>query len=193
MAVEITVALLSGQAMSLNCSPETPLLDVKMAARDHFQIGFCRFVSASGEVLDPRSTVLDLGEDTHITAILTSVTVYSWPRGPNFFAISSSGFVVPWGTYPTPPKVLQDIRCIQLTGMGYAYAAIRHDGSVVCWGDPEGGGDCREVQGELKEVVAIQSSTDALLRSGQTAPWFAGVTLLAEAIAVKCRANSRGL
>eukprot|EP00439_Symbiodinium_sp_Y106_P009580 s517_g1.t1 len=117
------------------------------------------------QVLDPRSTVLDLGEDTHITAILTSVTVYSWPRGPNFFAISSSGFVVPWGTYPTPPKVLQDIRCIQMTGMGYAYAAIRHDGSVVCWGDPEGGGDCREVQGELKEVVAIQSSDSSEVQS----------------------------
>ena len=65
MAIDITVALLSGQSVSLSFSPDSLLVEVKVAAQRVFQIGFCRLVSANGQLLDPESTVRYLGEDTH--------------------------------------------------------------------------------------------------------------------------------
>ena len=80
-------------------------------------------------------------------------------NGTSFFQISSSGSVVPWGTFSTPPEVLKDVRCIQEATS--AHAAIRHDGTVVCWGDPEQGGDSRSVQSQLEGVVNIQACSGA--------------------------------
>ena len=39
-----------------------------------------------------------------------------------------------------------------------AFAAIREDGSVVAWGDPENGGDCSGVQDQLRRVQQVQAT-----------------------------------
>ena len=50
------------------------------------------------------------------------------------------------------------------------FAAVRGDGSVVTWGDPEFGGDSTAVQDELKNVQRIQRQTLLLLPFGSMAP-----------------------
>lgn len=53
------------------------------------------------------------------------------------------------GSRSSSPKVCD----IQST-MG-AFAALREDGSVVCWGDPEDGGDCSPVRDELRSSAEM--------------------------------------
>ena len=55
-----------------------------------------------------------------------------------------------------------------------AFAALRSDGSVVCWGTPEYGGDSSNVEAQLKRVSAIQSTKHAfaaLLENGSVVTW----------------------
>lgn len=40
----------------------------------------------------------------------------------------------------------------------YAFAALKHDGSVVCWGDSNAGGDSTAVQERLYRVTHIPDS-----------------------------------
>ena len=42
---------------------------------------------------------------------------------------------------------------------GGAFAALKGDGSVLCWGDRRVGGDCSEVQEQLVDVVDISTAT----------------------------------
>ncbi|CAE7643634.1 USP, partial [Symbiodinium sp. CCMP2456] len=55
-----------------------------------------------------------------------------------------------------------------------AFAAIRSDGSVVAWGDPQGGGDCSAVQKQLQHVQSIQAAWGAfaaLRTDGSVVTW----------------------
>lgn len=55
-----------------------------------------------------------------------------------------------------------------------AFAAIRSDGSVVAWGDPQGGGDCSAVQKQLQHVQSIQAAWGAfaaLRTDGYVVTW----------------------
>ena len=55
-----------------------------------------------------------------------------------------------------------------------AFAALLGDGSVVTWGDSEGGGDSSAVQGQLRNVQHIQASGNAfaaLLADGFVVTW----------------------
>ena len=54
---------------------------------------------------------------------------------------------------------LFDIHHIQATES--AFAAIRGDGVVVCWGNPQDGGDCTDVQEQLIDVKHVQATTKA--------------------------------
>ena len=36
-----------------------------------------------------------------------------------------------------------------------AFAALKSDGTVLCWGDRDTGGDCSAVQQDLKDVVDL--------------------------------------
>ena len=54
------------------------------------------------------------------------------------------------------------------------FAALREDGSVVCWGEPELGGDSTGVQGKLKEVKEIHATRGGfagLLQDGTVVTW----------------------
>ena len=56
----------------------------------------------------------------------------------------------------------------------YAFAALKKDGTVECWGDEESGGDCSEVQQQLVDVEKIYATTDAfaaLKKDGTVVCW----------------------
>ena len=52
-------------------------------------------------------------------------------------------------------------RVQQIKAIQSAFAAIREDGLVVTWGEPNGGGDSSEVQAQLTRVQQIQSTDSA--------------------------------
>ena len=54
---------------------------------------------------------------------------------------------------------LKNVQQIQATDI--AFAAILGDGSVVTWGDAEGGGGCSAVQEQLKNGQQIQATNHA--------------------------------
>ena len=58
---------------------------------------------------------------------------------------------------------------------GLAFAAVRHDGSVVTWGHADHGGDSLDVKSELKEgvnhVVGTWSAFAAVKQDGSVVTW----------------------
>ena len=54
---------------------------------------------------------------------------------------------------------LRGVQQIQATNA--AFAAILEDGSVVTWGDADGGGDSSAVRGQLRGVQQIQATNAA--------------------------------
>ena len=69
-------------------------------------------------------------------------------------------------------RQLKDVRHIQANAN--AFAAIREDGSVVTWGDPDVGGNCSSVQEQLQNVQQIQATGTAfaaILSDGSIVTW----------------------
>ncbi|OLQ08344.1 hypothetical protein AK812_SmicGene8116 [Symbiodinium microadriaticum] len=64
---------------------------------------------------------------------------------------------------------------VEIHASAGAFAAILHDGSVVCWGDVHFGADSSTVQTRLKNVQQIQASRDgafaAILGDGSVVTW----------------------
>lgn len=71
---------------------------------------------------------------------------------------------------------LFDVQHIQATES--AFAAIRADGVVVCWGNPHDGGDCAEVQDQLIDVTHVQATSRAFaaIRSDGTVVTWGGAS-----------------
>jgi len=68
---------------------------------------------------------------------------------------------------------LYDVRSVTAAAQG-AFAALRHDGSVVTWGDPSCGGDSSAVQAKLKGVTQIHSTHTAfaaIVLDGSVVAW----------------------
>ena len=49
--------------------------------------------------------------------------------------------------------LVMDVPRVYAHRMGASFAAVKHDGSVVTWGDEEAGGDSDSVKSELKDGV----------------------------------------
>ena len=71
-------------------------------------------------------------------------------------------------------RALQD-GVVHVTGGGYAFAAIKADGTVVTWGDPSRGGELSEICGyALQEVVHITANSSAfaaIKANGRVVTW----------------------
>ncbi|OLP99176.1 hypothetical protein AK812_SmicGene18269 [Symbiodinium microadriaticum] len=66
------------------------------------------------------------------------------------------------------------ISSFQVRGHDSAFAAILGDGSVVTWGDADGGGNSSHVQGQLKDVQQIKATMNAfaaILGDGSVVTW----------------------
>ena len=82
-------------------------------------------------------------------------------------------------------RFLEDLSCcftqfkgqgvkVSMAGTCGAFAALLPDSGVVCWGDPDFGGDCTRVQHQLWNVMALYSNdlAFAALRSdGHVVTW----------------------
>ena len=63
---------------------------------------------------------------------------------------------------------------IYASKFGAAFAAVKGDGSVVCWGHAVSGGDCAAVQEQLtdvKEIAGTGSAFAALKGDGSVVCW----------------------
>eukprot|EP00439_Symbiodinium_sp_Y106_P050885 s2587_g6.t1 len=63
---------------------------------------------------------------------------------------------------------------VQIASSSAAFAAVRGDGTVVTWGDPEAGGDSLPVQAKLRQVQHVTGSFQAfaaMLVDGQVVTW----------------------
>ena len=52
-----------------------------------------------------------------------------------------------------------------------AFASHGHGHEVITWGDPECGGDCSQVQKQLRNVQHIQATGNAFAESGAVVTW----------------------
>ena len=89
---------------------------------------------------------------------------------------------------------LKNVQQIQATGT--AFAAVLGDGSVVSWGDTDGGGDSSAVQDQLKNVQQIQAndcSFAAILGDGSVVTWTLVVTVVLCRIVSRIRSRSKQL
>eukprot|EP00435_Cladocopium_sp_Y103_P013691 s2276_g3.t1 len=81
------------------------------------------------------------------------------------FAAVCDGRVVTWGDTggdsSSVRSQLKDVVAIQATTFGGSFAALKSDGSVVCWGSPTSGGDSSAVQDQLFDVHHIQATESA--------------------------------
>ncbi|QEL57210.1 RCC1 domain-containing protein [Chromobacterium paludis] len=114
-----------------------------------------------------------------------------WPTQRSFVALNEDGSAATWGltqktfgglgawktaaqSFPSADALagLRDIRDVSYNLA--AAAALKKDGTVVAWGDPESGGDTAPVAAKLKDVVKLYA-TDyqfaALKQDGSVVSW----------------------
>lgn len=97
--IRIDVCLVSSRSICLTALPESRVKELKVFAQRAFRAGVLRLFSASGALLDPSSTVQDVGlqDGDVITAVAESVQLAANPWGATMTAFSTSGPVVAWG------------------------------------------------------------------------------------------------
>lgn len=107
-----------------------------------------------------------------------------------FAAIKNNGTVVTWGRTVEKDKDDNDVAVVigadssavkddlidvvSITSSNYAFAALKADGTVVAWGDPDRGGNSAEVQDKLTDVVSITSGRyafAAIKKDGTVVTW----------------------
>ena len=60
-----------------------------------------------------------------------------------------------------PSRCASVARSKEIAGTGMAFAAVKGDGSVVCWGNFGYGGNCAAVQEQLTDVKEIAATGPA--------------------------------
>ena len=178
-ALQIHVCLLSSRCITLTLSPGSPVKELQSAAERYFRMGALRLFSANGRLLKQgclRLQDVGLQDGDTVTAIAEPLKLAAHPWGSMMCAFSISGPVVTWGdgktgkTGTSIAPYLVGVQAVQATS--HAFAAICHDGSVVCWGDPEG--DCTQVAQKLRNVKEIQrnhAAFAAILTGGTVVCW----------------------
>ncbi|CAE7907529.1 Vha26, partial [Symbiodinium necroappetens] len=101
-----------------------------------------------------------------------------------FVALQHDGYLVTWGRdYYEHLHILEDIAqlwCLvqSIATADLAVAALLKDGSVVCWGDAEEGGDCQAVQRQLRRsgrsvthIRGFSAGFGAVCSDGSVVTW----------------------
>ena len=169
--LRIAVHALSGSLLCmLEMSPgDTALVfyrSAEAAAGKPLQL----FTSA-GHYLKAASTIAATGlrDQAVVTARVALPRLFTTASdgGGAFAALKGDGSVLCWGDRRTGgycskvQEQLVDVVDIsiatgqfsELCAVTGAFAALKSDGSVLCWGDRETGGDCSALQQDLKDVV----------------------------------------
>ena len=81
----------------------------------------------------------------------------------SFAALTNNGQVVHWGGQYEKlyPNVASDLDVVDLSATSCALALILSDGTVMTWGDPEGGGDSSAVKADLIKVHSVVGTVEA--------------------------------
>lgn len=132
---------------------------------------------------DPGTAAIATGNLTGLSRILPGRVAY--------FGIGKDGSLVAWGSYRelvsgkdySMSDASHGLTAAQLASLNNvssiastegAYAALKNDGTVVAFGDPDTGGDASAVQSQLNNVVQL-AGTDydfvALRKDGSIVPW----------------------
>ena len=181
MAVSVSVALLSGQCVSLEVSAETILASVRLMAQAKMGRTLVALLTPSGMQLNLFSSVAQSGLEDGV--VLSAVAqagpkLRSHRRASTFVAILADGSVVTWGhrfhggDSNSVRNQLFNVHDVYSTNK--ALAAVRADGSVVAWGHADHGGDSSAVQDQLQTVEQVFASMQAFaaLRSdGRVVTW----------------------
>ena len=100
------------------------------------------------------------GDSSEVQDSLNNIKViYSNSRA--FAAVKKNGKVVSWGDYEKGsqidmPQGLKNV--VAIYSSARAFAALKSDGTVVTWGRPLWGGDSKDVQDELYNIVGFSPS-----------------------------------
>ena len=167
----IEVSLVSGHSVAVPVSPTSTIHMLRTRAEEAFNLGPVTLLSPLGQRLLTTETVEAAGLKAGdlVTALVTPTKLAA---SSNAFALLSRGEVLTWNAAPGGLREIQEVQQIQSSSS--AFAAILASGKVVTWGDPEDGGDSREVQDRLVGVQAIQSTGwafAAILSDGSVATW----------------------
>ena len=173
----LQVSLPSGRSETISVLRCGTVVDLKIAAQQSLGQCFLGLASCDGRLLDLADPLrlYGLRNGDSITAVAQQPKIAATC---NAFALWCDGGnrIVTWGVPQfDSSRVQNQLRKVQqISGTGYAFAAILADGSVVTWGNPNHGGDSSRVQNQLKNVQHIcgtASAFAAILEGGSVVTW----------------------
>ena len=137
-SIKLEVSLPSGRCETVAVSQSGTIADLKIAAQQSFGQSFLRLVAPDGRLLDPTDSIWlsGLQDGDSLTALAQQPKIAAtWSA----FALWCVGGdrIVTWGhpDFGGDSSRVQDVQ--QVCGAGKAFTAIRADGTVVTWGDPD--------------------------------------------------------
>ena len=168
MVLAVSVALLSGQCVSVEVTDEASINEVRQVAQAKMGRTLIALLSPFGVQLDPISTVAQSGlqDGTVLGAIAKAgPKLQSHRKASTFAAIRADGSVVTWGHrfHGGDSRHVRDqlLNVHDVYATHKALAAVKADGSVIAWGHADHGGDSSSVQEDLQMVRHVFASMQA--------------------------------
>ena len=173
--LQVTIALPSGQTVSLSLPESSKVGDLKTLAQQSFGKSCLQLATASGRILSSTESLqVVLADNDHLTAISFGPS----PRlaaTEDAFALCLAAELWHGAIHTMVVTVQHQLRNVQqIQAADKAFAAILEDGSVVTWGDSHYGGDSSAVQHQLRNVQQIQAADKAfaaILEDGSVVTW----------------------
>eukprot|EP00434_Breviolum_minutum_P005321 symbB.v1.2.004693.t1/scaffold269.1/size246462/3 len=188
------VCLLSGRSCLVAISPSDNVMLLLQRSREKLDVDISRlYAGAKALPLGHRLVDLGIKNGAVLTGAVVNVQVISslealwhgdaWPltccseaQDGAFLAAQRDGKAVVWGGLACSDKFYQELTdlCDVKATVG-AFAALRPNGSVLCWGKAQFGGDKSEVKDQLQaDVCALYANSKsfaALKHDGSVVTW----------------------
>ncbi|CAK9112033.1 unnamed protein product [Durusdinium trenchii] len=143
MAWTISVCLPSGRAAELALERSQTLKEVKVKAQEVLGQKFLQLITEEGTFMDLRQNLDEAGL-YHGASVQACVMTPLLHCTRSSFGLQVGHRLVTWGAALLEdhdgwdPPLQENVKEVKCTGL--AFAALRTDGSVVCWGHPSFGG-----------------------------------------------------
>ena len=167
MTITVSVALLSGQMVSIQADAGTLVGELRQMAQSKLGRTLIALVSPLGDQMDAFSLLDSVLCDGAVVSAVSKAgpILQSHRKASTFAAIRADGTVVTWGHrfHGGDSQSVKDqlVNVHKIYATHKALAAVRADGSVVTWGHSDHGGDSSSVQDQLHQVRHIHSSMQA--------------------------------
>ena len=137
VSMTVTIAFLSGQTVPVVVQSDASADELKSRVQHACQVGIRDIVSQQGKLVQGNGKLCDKGiQDGDVL----TATVHGTRVVTRFASLE----------YPTGPAK-----------WGSVFAAIRHDGHVVCWGNQRQGTSYKRVHDKLLHVLEIAATEEA--------------------------------